>query len=171
MGAIGLAIVTAATAAGALFLAGPLLMQTGHDYARYADVESSGWMPAAAVDFRDMDSIARGDSRPRLSIRYSPEAPAELPLSLSSVLPDGSMLCDTLRIRLHDRYGYPEGKTGYGVNELIYPFGWPVPVADCRLLEIAPTREVKGICSVGLIIDNYEKNENHKPSAAKDTGI
>lgn len=171
LGAVWLAIVTAATAAGALFLAGPMFMKGSHDYARYADVEPTGWMPASAIDFRDLDSIAGRDSRPLLSIRYSHEAPGELSLSLSSVLPDGSMRCDTLHIRLHDRYGYPEGKAGYGVNELLYPFGWPVDVADCRLLEIAPMREVKGICSVGLIIDDNVKNENHKPSAAEDTRI
>lgn len=171
LGAIGLAILTAAVAAAILFLAGPTVILPRHEYARYEDVDASGWQPAQAIGFWDVDSIARRGSRPQLCIRYSSEARGELGLQLMSVLSDGSVMCDTLSIRLRDRYGNPEGEYGYGVNELLYPFGWQVDVDECRLLEIAPVSTAKGICSVGLIIENDMDNEISKPLTTKESGI
>lgn len=169
--AITLAIVTAATAAGMLFLAGPMLLESRRDYARHHEVSQLGWNPAHSISFLNIDSIAKSGSIPALCIRYGAEAPGRLDLSVVSVLPDGSEKQDTMEIELRNVYGEPLGARGYGVSEILYPFMWNVNVADCRLMEISPLGEVEGIYSVGLLIDNDGNNENHIPSATKASEI
>lgn len=167
LAAISLAVVIAVIAAAALFLAGPMLLQSKHVYARHVEVSASGWSPLQGMDFRDVDSIGSSSANPMLCIRYDSEAPRRLGLSFTSVLPDGSEKRDTLEIDLQDMYGESSGRNGYGISEILYAFPWMVNVADCRLLEVAPIADVKGILSVGLLIDNDVKKETHRPSGSK----
>lgn len=168
---MALALVTAATAAGALFLAGPLMLRQTRDYSRYYEVDADGWTPLDIVGFPEVDSIADSESRANLLLRYDADAPDSIGIAIMNVLPDGSMRCDTMDIPLRGKYGESKGRHGYGVDEIRFPFAWPVDVTECRTMEIAPVDVARGILSVGILIQHDLKNENHSSSKRKTTPI